>query len=75
MKNVSHACLHLKVDGLDNDCDDIINEGCTSCVPEIERCEDGIDYDCDFNINEDCGGVSTFLKVFSLILYLVIWSF
>ena len=39
-------------DGLDNDCDGAIDEGCTSCVPTAEICN-GKDDDCDGAIDED----------------------
>jgi hypothetical protein len=44
-------------DGLDNDCDTIVDEGCPPtppCVPTPEVC-DGIDNDCDGSVDE--GGV------------------
>ena len=39
-------------DGLDNDCDGEVDEGC-GCVPAPEVC-DGIDNDCDGIVDEDC---------------------
>ena len=41
-------------DGKDNDCDDVVDEGCTSCGPEI--CDE-LDNDCDGVIDDGCGGV------------------
>ncbi len=40
-------------DGVDNDCDGVVDEQC--CRPELETCEDGIDNDCDGQIDEGCG--------------------
>ena len=42
--------------GLDDNCDGQIDEGCgpDDCVPEPERCDDAIDNNCDGRINEDC---------------------
>ncbi len=39
-------------DGKDNDCDDIVDEGC--CIPTEEICDDDIDNDCDGLIDEGC---------------------
>jgi hypothetical protein len=39
-------------DGLDNDCDGFVDEGCTACTPTAEIC-DGRDNDCDGVIDED----------------------
>ena len=40
------------LDIVDNDCDGVVNEGCTvSCIPEI--C-DGLDNDCDTYVDEYC---------------------
>ena len=38
-------------DGLDNDCDGEVDEGCVGC--ELEVC-DGVDNDCDGDIDEGC---------------------
>jgi hypothetical protein len=38
-------------DGVDNDCDGTVDEGCT-CVPEPEVCSDGVDNDCDGTVDE-----------------------
>ncbi len=47
-------------DGLDNDCDGLIDDGCPSCVPSGDEVCDGIDNDCDGIIDEGvrnaCGG-------------------
>jgi TolB protein len=40
-------------DGLDNDCDGIVDERC--CTPSAEMCDDGIDNDCDGAIDDGCG--------------------
>jgi hypothetical protein len=39
--------------GLDDDCDGAVDEGCGSCVP-TERCGNGVDDDCDARIDEGC---------------------
>jgi hypothetical protein len=39
-------------DGVDNDCDEVVDEGC--CVASDEVCGDGIDNDCDGEIDEGC---------------------
>jgi hypothetical protein len=39
-------------DGLDNDCDGVVDEQC--CTPEPERCGDGIDNDCNGVADEHC---------------------
>lgn len=40
-------------DGLDNDCDGIVDEMCCTPVPEI--CDNGVDDDCDGVADEGCG--------------------
>jgi len=40
-------------DGLDNDCDGIVDDMC--CSPETEICGDGLDNDCDGAVDEGCG--------------------
>jgi len=40
-------------DGLDNNCDGIVDEGCPACVPTTEVC-DGVDNDCDGEVDEGC---------------------
>lgn len=40
-------------DGLDNDCDAIVDEDC--CTPTPEVCGDGIDNDCDGTVDDGCG--------------------
>lgn len=39
-------------DGIDNDCDAIVDEDC--CMLEAEQCNDGIDNDCDGVVDEGC---------------------
>jgi len=41
-------------DGLDNNCDGRVDEGCRQCDPE-ELCGDGEDNDCDGEVDEGCG--------------------
>ena len=44
-------------DGLDNDCDGVVDDGCTPvCVPGPEVCGNGIDDDCDGAVDEACLG-------------------
>ena len=40
-------------DGLDNDCDGIVDEMC--CTPRAEICGNGVDDDCDGVADEGCG--------------------
>ena len=40
-------------DGIDNDCDDVIDEGCIVCEAELEVCDE-VDNDCDGEIDEGC---------------------
>ena len=42
-------------DGLDNDCDGVVDEMC--CTPVAELCGDMIDNDCDGAVDEGCGCV------------------
>ncbi len=40
--------------GVDDDCDDMVDEGCVPmCMPEPEVC-DGVDNDCDGVVDEGC---------------------
>jgi hypothetical protein len=39
--------------GLDDDCDGLIDEGQNCCVPSVEIC-DGLDNDCDGHIDQSC---------------------
>ncbi|MFW6058467.1 MAG: MopE-related protein, partial [Persicimonas sp.] len=46
-------------DGVDNNCDGQVDEGCTpGCIPTDEVC-DGFDNDCDGLVDENCGGQCT----------------
>jgi hypothetical protein len=40
-------------DGVDNDCDAVVDEDC--CTPQEEKCGDGIDNDCDGTVDDGCG--------------------
>ncbi len=42
-------------DGLDNDCDGIVDETC--CTPVSEVCDNGVDDDCDGQIDDGCACV------------------
>ncbi len=44
-------------DGLDNDCDGIVDRNC--CTPQPEVCGDHIDDDCDGTVDDGCGCSST----------------
>ncbi len=45
-------------DGIDNNCNGEIDEGCTAdCTPSLEVC-DGVDNDCDGQVDEGCGDCS-----------------
>ena len=39
--------------GEDDDCDEVVDEGCPVCEPRPEQC-DGLDDDCDGVIDEGC---------------------
>ncbi len=41
-------------DGLDNDCDGAVDDGCVVCAAEV--CGDGLDNDCDGQADEGCIG-------------------
>ena len=41
-------------DGLDNNCDGRVDEGCVECLGE-DLCFDGLDNDCDGAVDEGCG--------------------
>lgn len=59
------GCLRQEIcdDGLDNDCNRLVDDGCSGCPPAEEIafddcCWDGIDNDCDGDFDEGCAPVS-----------------
>ncbi|MEZ4465509.1 MAG: MopE-related protein [bacterium] len=40
-------------DGRDDDCDGLVDEGCSGCLAVPERCN-GVDDDCDGTVDEGC---------------------
>jgi len=49
-----HAAVEICDDGIDNNCNGAVDEGCTaSCTPSVEIC-DGLDNNCNGAVDEGC---------------------